>query len=383
MSMFAAGTTYDVQRIDDDRVGELALAKKIHQLDQWMLDASVKKDDFYPLFWTTINLGGYQFCVNPVCGSNVLYYNQDLWSQAGLPPPPTSWKNAWSWDEFVQIAEKLVKKDARGKTTQYALGFPVNVATPIAYGAGGSFLNQDETKCTMTDPAVVDAIDKFVQLTKPGGKEWFVPSGTDPRELFNGGRLAMIWDSMDFVANISKSIKWDIAPWMKTPKYAMTENYDRTFVISKTAKSPEQAFKALWAQTQPPLIEIYAKAAFGVPYHKATTEGPLFLKSDAPPKNKQIWVETMQLIDGRPIDVPTPRNPAMEDNKNTFVDEKSFGAALSGQISAQQYLEAGCKKSDDSIKQYNWKAGELGKRLEDSGAVTWKGVKVWPQTPNP
>ena len=383
MSMFAADQAYDVQRIDDDRVAELALANKIHQLDQWMKDVGMRVDDFYPLFWTTINLGGYQFSLNPLCGVTCLYYNAELFQQAGLPMPPDTWTKAWSWDEFMAIAEKLVKKDARGKPTQYALGFPTNVSTPIAYGAGGAFTNEDETQCMMTDPKVVDAIDKFVQYTKPGGPEWFVPMGVNRRELFNGGKLALIWEAMDFVANISKSIKWDIAPWMKTPKYAMTENYDRTFVISKTAKAPEAAFRVLYQQAVPPVIDVYAKAAFGVPYHKQTAEGPLFLKSDAPPKSKQVWIETMQEIEGRPIYVPTPRSPSMEDNKNTFVDEKLFGAALAGQMTTKEFLEAGCKKADQSIAQHKWRRGEMENRLAQVGALSAKGVKMWPKTPNP
>ncbi len=382
MSMFAADTAYDVQRIDDDRVANLAVANKIWQLDQFMRDQGMKVDDFYPLFWTTINLGGYQFCMNPLCGVTGPYYNVKLFQEAGLPMPPKSYKDAWGWDEFAGIAEKLGKKDARGRPTQYALGFPTNVAGPIAYGSGGKYTNPEQTKCTMTDQIVVDALDKFVQLTKPGGKELFVPPGVNSREMFNAGKLAIIWEAMDFVANISKTIEYDLCPWMKTPKYAMTENYDRTFVLAKSAKFPEAAFKVLYMQHVPPVIDVYAKAAFGVPYHKATAEGPLFLGSDKPPKTKQIWLETMQEIDGNPVDLPTPRGPAMTVSKNTFVEAK-FTQALSGQMTTKQFLEAGCKESDDAIKQYNWKAGLMEEQVEKAGAVTAKGVKMWPKSPNP
>lgn len=383
MSMFAADQAYDVQRIDDDRVAALAMANKIWQLDPYMRDIGMKVDDFFPLFWATLNMGGYQFSLNPLCGANAVYYNADLLQKAGVPMPPKTWKEAWGWDEFVGYSEKLSVKDARGRPTQYAFGFPTNVSSSVAYGAGGTYVSEDQTKCTMTDKAVHDALDKLVQLTKPGGKEFFVPPGVNRRELFNAGKLAMNWDSMDFVANISKNItNWDLMPFVKTPKYAYTENYDRTFVLSKTAKFPEAAFKVLYSQAIPPVIDVYAKAKFGVPYHRKTAEGPLFLGSSDAPKTKQVWIETMQEIDGRPVDIPTPRAPAMEVAKNTFVETK-FNQALSGQMTTMQFLEAGCKEANDSITQFQWKAGQMEKKLEEAGAVHAKGVKMQPKTFSP
>ena len=84
----------------------------------------------------------------------------------------------------------------------------------------------------------------------------------------------MSWEAMGFDQNVSKSIKWDVMPWMKTPKYAMTENYDRTFVISKTAKDPEASFLALKALCERAAGNVFAKYHFGLPYFKASAEDP-------------------------------------------------------------------------------------------------------------
>lgn len=383
MSMFAANAAYDLQRIDDDRVTELVFANKVWQLDQWWKDAQINTDEFLPLFWTAMNLGGYQFSMEPAVGANVLYYNIDLFKAAGLDLPPTTWAKAWTWDEFMAVAGKLVKKDSSGKTVQYALGFPANVVTPIAYGAGAAFTNAQETQCAMDSKAVADALQPFVDLTKQGGKEWFLPLELDQRQMFNAGKVAMIWDSMDLVANISQKINWDICPWMKTPTYAMTENYDRVFVISKSAKFPPEAFTALMTQCIPPVANVYADGAFGVPYHKATAEGPHFAGSTKPPKNKQVWIETLQLINNHPVDVPTPRSPSMEASKNWFVTTKNLGTAITGQRTVPQFLADGCTQSNDSIKKYNWHAGEMEARVKAAGSVTSPGVKIWPNTPNP
>lgn len=378
MAMFASDTAYDVQRIDDDRVAELALNNKVLQLDCFMDAYEMNVDDFYPLFWQTINLGGYQFSMNPLGGANVLYYNQDLFEEAGLDLPPTTWAEAWEWDEFLAIAEKLAKKDDSGKPIQYALGFPTNVISPIAYGAGGSFLNEDQTACAMTNPDVVAAVQQFVDLTVPGGPEWFVPPGLDLTELFNAGILALNWASMGFQNSISQDINWDICPWMKTPVYALTENYDRTFVISKTAPDPEAAFLVLKTLCEQPAVDVFARFKFGVPYLKASAEGPAFL-DEKKPNNKQVWIETFGEVNGHRVDVPTPRGPA-DSYKNTFTEEKLFGAALAGQMSAQEFLERGCAQAQQALDELEWRAGQMEAKLREGGGVTCENTKIWPET---
>ncbi|MEZ4865502.1 MAG: extracellular solute-binding protein [Caldilineaceae bacterium] len=377
MAMFASDTAYDVQRIDDDRVAELALNNKIHQLDCLMDLYEMQVDDYLPLFWQTINLGGYQYSMNPMGGTNVLYYNVDLFAEAGLEDPPASWADAWEWDEFLGIAEKLAKKDANGKPDQYALGFPKNVITPIAYGAGGSYLNPEQTECTMTDSAVADAVQQFLDHTVPGGPEWFVPPGLDLTELFNAGKLALIWASSNFIPTISQEINWGVCPWMKTPLYAMTENYDRTFVISKSATDHEAAFLVMKTLCEQPAIDVFAAGGFGVPYLKAALESEAFTSSE--PANKQVWIETFGDINGHRVDVPTPRGPASS-YKVTFTDGTFFDAAMTGQMSAQEFLKQACAKAEQDLSGWNWSAGQMEARLIEAGAVGCEGTKMWPET---
>jgi hypothetical protein len=236
----------------------------------------------------------------------------------------------------------------------------------------------------MTDPAIIDAVDKWQKWTVPGGPEYFMPPSMTLMEMWNAGKLAMMWTSMDAVANISKTINFDICPMPKTPKYAYTENYDRTFVVSKSAKEPEAAFVGLMTLCLPPAVEVFAKVKFGVPYHLETANGPVFNDATQAPKNKQIWIETFQEKDGHLVDIPTPRSPAMEDNKNTFVEAASgAGALFTGQMTTKAFFEQGCDKANKSVAQYNWKKGEMEKRLVAAGAVKCVGTKIESKTFNP
>lgn len=378
MAMFASDTAYDVQRIDDDRVAELALNNKIHQLDCLMELHEMNVDDYYPYFWQTLNLGGYQFSMNPAGGTNALYYNTDLFAEAGLDAPPTSWADAWEWEDFLTIAEQLARKDENGLPTHYALGFPSNVIGPIAYGAGGSYVDESQTECTMAESNVVEAVQAFVDHVVPGGPEWFVPPGLDQEELFNSGKLAMFWASSNFASNISGDINWEICPWMKTPLTARTENFDRTFVIPKTAPDHEAAFLVLKTLCEQPVIDVFARGNFGVPYLIASAEGPAFMDNPKP-ENKQVWLETFQVIDGVRIDIPTPRGPAGA-YKVTFTDGTLFGDAMTGQITAQEFLESACAKAEQDLAGWDWQAGQMEERLLEAGVVACEGTKIWPET---
>lgn len=43
-----------------------------------------------------------------------LFYNKELFTEAGVPVPPADSQKAWTWGEFLEIAKKLTK-DQNGK----------------------------------------------------------------------------------------------------------------------------------------------------------------------------------------------------------------------------------------------------------------------------
>jgi multiple sugar transport system substrate-binding protein len=368
MTMFAGNQAFDVQRIDDDRVYVLATENKIFQLDKMMADSGLKKDAYYPAFFTTLTLEGYQFSMNPAGGANVVYYNKDLFDQAGVKAPE-SWKDAWTWDQFAENARKLAKVSG-GKTDVYALGFPPNISTPTGYGAGATAFNADETQCGFGGDDVLNAIDPIVQMVVKEKIAAPPELGDAGRlQLFNAGKLAMTWEAMGFDQNVSKIIKWEIMPWMKTPKYAMTENYDRTFVISKTAKDPEASFLALKALCEKAAGDVFAKYHFGLPYFKASAEDPAVNDTSIPPTHKNVWRETFDNVDGHPVDVPTPRSPVGEVWKDSFTADL-FNSALSGQISTRDFLSQASQKVNDKIAELKWHKGAGLEALKAGGGLT-------------
>ncbi|TDW69411.1 extracellular solute-binding protein [Kribbella pratensis] len=372
MLQFASGTAADLQRIDDDRVYDLATTGKILQLDKMMQDSTNGFDltKYSPTFTTKVAVEGYQFSITPGMSANALYYNKKLFADAGLTAP-TSWADAWSWDEFDDAVKKLTKKSGN-RTDTYGLQYAVNTIQPTAYGAGDTALYNNQTECGYGKPETLEAIDKQISYIREG----YAPTvDVEYLPLFNAGKLAMTWQAMDISAQISKNVDWDVMPWPKTPLFAMTKNYARTWVIPKTAKDPQAAFLAMKALCGKAASEVMAKAQFAVPALTEVAKSAAF--TDHPrPKTANVWAEALGNVAGKPVDVPFPRGPIGTALADSFVEGTNANNLVSGKLATADYLKRGRDAVNAEIKKRGWNGNKGKELLEKGGALTDPDLKV-------
>ena len=91
------------------------------------IDPFIKTDDdkkwmasFFPAFMENSRTGGKTWGVPFQRSTIVLYWNKDLFKEAGLDPE----KAPATWAEMQAFAEKLTKRDASGNTTQWGVQIP-------------------------------------------------------------------------------------------------------------------------------------------------------------------------------------------------------------------------------------------------------------------
>jgi sn-glycerol 3-phosphate transport system substrate-binding protein len=91
------------------------------------IDGFIKSDDdkkwiasFFPAFMANSQTGGKIWGVPFQRSTIVLYWNKELFKEAGLDPE----KAPASWAEMQSFAEKLTKRDASGNTTQWGVQIP-------------------------------------------------------------------------------------------------------------------------------------------------------------------------------------------------------------------------------------------------------------------
>jgi multiple sugar transport system substrate-binding protein len=152
-------------------------------------------DDIYPAVLDAMEIDGSAYAIPMYISPYVLYYNKDLFVQAGLDPesPPKT------YDEMLQMAQKLSQLTTEDGNKVYAFGqttasVPVSGAsiTSMIYNFGGRLLTS-EGKLDAQTQAFKDAINMIKLLDDKG----YNPQNAklkDLRNLFALGQLAMYYD---------------------------------------------------------------------------------------------------------------------------------------------------------------------------------------------
>ena len=186
----------------------------------------------------------------------VMYWNKDLFKEAGLDPntPPKNWA------ETISMGQKLTKKDASGNVTQWGIqvpssGFPYWLFQGFSTQNDGILANAEGNQVKYDDPNVVAALQYWVDLSKkygihPAGVvEW----GTTPRD-FMEKKVAMIWTTTGNLTNIRTNAKFDFGVAMLPEgKRRGSPTGGGNFFIFKKAAAAEQegAYKFAKWLTQP------------------------------------------------------------------------------------------------------------------------------------
>lgn len=210
---------------------------------------------FFPAFMENSQTGGKTWGIPFQRSTVVLYWNKELFKEAGLDPekPPATWA------EQLEFAQKLTKKDASGNVTQWGIqipssGFPYWLFQGLSTQAGAILANAAGDKTNYADPAVVEALQYWVDLAQkhkvhpPGIVEW----GTTPRDFFEK-KVAMVWTTTGNLTNVRSNAKFPFGVAMLPGgKRRGSPTGGGNFYLSKKATPAQQeaAFKFIrWITT--------------------------------------------------------------------------------------------------------------------------------------
>lgn len=210
---------------------------------------------FYPAFMENSQTGGKTWGIPFQRSTIVLYYNKELFKEAGLDPnrPPQNWK------EQVEYAQKLTKRDASGKVTQWGLqipssGFPYWLFQALAIQAGTNLMNAAGTQTYYDKPEVIEGLTYWVELVKKHKvhPEGIVDWGTTPKDFFEK-KVAMVWTTTGNLTNVKNNAKFDFGVAMlPAGKQRGSPTGGGNFYIYKkaTPAQREAAFKFIkWITT--------------------------------------------------------------------------------------------------------------------------------------
>jgi multiple sugar transport system substrate-binding protein len=149
---FAGGNPPDVFYLDPTRLQQYAKAGSLYAYGSKLPAATV--NDFYPALRQTYTYNGQLYCAPKDFDTHELVINTDMWSAAGL----TQADYPKTWDDLTRIATRLTNAQHVG----LAFTGDHNTAGTFMLGAGGWFLNADNTMVTADTPQNLAAL-KYLQ----------------------------------------------------------------------------------------------------------------------------------------------------------------------------------------------------------------------------
>ena len=164
--------------------------------------------DFFPAFMMNSTLDGRVYSLPFQRSTPILYYNKEAFREAGLDPE----KPPQTWDELVEYAKRLTKRDAQGRVIRYGVAIPTEdrstwLLEGLVIQAGGLLYDPAGRGCKVlvdTEP-VRKAMQFKTDLARKHGvsPEGVIAWGTTPGD-FAAGKVAIIYHStgsLGFIRN--------------------------------------------------------------------------------------------------------------------------------------------------------------------------------------
>jgi multiple sugar transport system substrate-binding protein len=320
----AGGDAPDTFELNYENFVTYAEAGTLLPLEQ-AADEAINPDVYYPRAYEVFAQDGTQSGLPATFSNVVLFYNKDLFDEAGVEYPTAE----WTWDDERAAAEELTDADNEVWGTFQPISF-FEYFKVLAQN-GGEFFNDDKTAVAFDTPEGVEAADWL--LDKPGT---IMPTqenmgGQDDAAMFKSGQLAMwhngIWQ---FAAMADAPFEWDIAvePGSTTDASHFFAN---AVVASADTEHPAEA--ASWLQflaSSETAVQTRLEADWELP---AVADQSLFDSwlSQTPPENRDAVFASLE-------EVVVPPVIADQAQMQDAVDAALEQARL-GQIDAQAAVD--------------------------------------------
>jgi len=319
----AAGTPADVVLINYRRYAQFAAAGALEPLAPYLAKSELTKEaDFYPqaiepFVWNLRSSGsGQLMCIPQNLSSLVIYYNKDLFTQAGTTFP----QPGWTWDDFVQTALALTKDtNGDGMTDQYGLGIEPTLIrlVPFLWQSGQELVDgaaaaqggetsegTAPTRLMLDTPEALRAVQFFVDLSL---KHHVVPTAEeeaaeDSESRFINGRTAMFFNSRRGVPTYREitAFDWDVARLPQDVTAASVLHSD-AYCLPSASRNKDAAWTFIEYANSVEGQTIVAQSGRTVPSLVQVAESTVFLDPAQRPASSQVFLDAIPSLRALPV----------------------------------------------------------------------------------
>jgi multiple sugar transport system substrate-binding protein len=343
-TMIAGGTPPDLFYLAEGRIAQFAKDGACLDLDPYIKKYPALTADFVDGLLRYGNYKGKQYAIPKDWQPILMYVNEDIFKASGVAIPTS----AWTMDDYLAIAKKLTKVDAKGKTLQWGAAVENYRADWMVFARnyGGEWFK--DGKSNWSDPKVIKGMEvmcKVIADKSAPSPEALSGMGQSQTQLFETGKVGMFPTGRWAVPTYRDScagFKWSA---VEMPKGSMRSNPIITAALTASAKTknPELAIALLRHILSEKSLATVMKLGIGMPAYKKLLAKSEFVS--APPAVEPF------IATGAYIDQKVQYEAVMTGSYAKFQDviAAQLDLAMAGTISMKEAAAAIDKKANAEI----------------------------------
>ena len=322
-------------------IGALAANGAVMPLDDLFRRSGMREKDFVHGALEQCRYRGKLYAVPYLIDASALYWNKDVFAQAGVDPnrPPRT------LEELVDLARKLTKRNPRGGLE--CLGFQPPEIQEVIGLFGGQFADPKTGRITANDPRNVEALEWYVRMCEAQGGGLRIDAFQQgfgefdsPNHQFFVGKVAMMvagewWPG--YVTRYSPSTDYGVVALPYPSKHPEMRN--ATFLggnfaaIPTESKHPEAAWELIkWMQSERAQVS-FSKVMHNLPNVRSALLAPELIRGNREKEAFGTLCHIVSLGKGQ-VFLPTPVNVAYMEELLTAAQR-----AMRESVTPQQALD--------------------------------------------
>jgi multiple sugar transport system substrate-binding protein len=237
-----------------------------------------------------------------VC-ADAIWFSKDLFDAAGEPYP----KAPWTWDEFIQAAQRLTLRDSRGRIKQFGFLCDWWYWQQFVAQWGGRIYSPDGTRCVVDSPEAIAAVQfmhdlmyKYHVMPTPLDEATMATQGgwgSGTISYFGTGRAAMAMGGRWWLCTLRDYEGLNLGV-VESPyaKRRILRAYGRATLINRHSPRREQALDFLAYEAGKDYNELINRQADGVASVIRYNYTPEFLHNPEHPEEdyNEVWREVVK-----------------------------------------------------------------------------------------
>ena len=296
-SSFASQKPPDVFLVNFREYSQFVVRGAVEPIAPLLADRGVDLADYYEPPIEAFTFNDELQCMPQNISSLVVYYNEDLFEDAGVKPP----YEGWTWEDFRQTAIDLTGGDVRG------LGLDPQIIriAPFVWSNGGDIVDDlsSPTRFTLDTPEAMEALEFLTGLVRD---DQVVPTeeelaAQDPETRFISGKLAMLLSSRRDTPPFREvgGLRFNVGPLPVAQEPAGILHSDAYCVAAGTDIEAAADFVTFATGSEGQTI-----TAFGgrtVPSLQKVANSGAFLDPSRPPSRSKVFLDGIPHIRRTPV----------------------------------------------------------------------------------